>query len=528
LIEHLGTIARSGTRAFAEARRSQGVGEAQAAELIGQFGVGFYSSFLVAAEVEVVTRRAGSQEAWRFHSRGDGAYTIEPAERAEVGTSVCLRVREPREESESGEAESDWLDEQLLRGIVKRWSDFVAWPVMLGAEQINSTRPLWLRPREEIQPAEYQDFYRQITHDWRDPALWVHFKAEGTSEYSALLYVPADRPADPVESMRGRSRLSLYVKRVRILEEAPELLPDWLRFVRGLVDASDLPLNVSREVLQSNPAVRGMRRRLVRRLLDEFARLLAEDRKRYEELFASFGSFLKEGIYAGEDEDRRLEQLLLFETSCDAQRSTLAEVVARLPREQKQLPYLVGPDRQTLLGSPQLELFRKRGLEVLLFTDGIDEFLVPRIGSVENHPLVPCEEAARELTGSAEKEAMEALDREHRELLAAMESQLKGSVAGVRFSARLVDSPAALASERGGLSPHMERMLRAAGQPIPEQRRNLELNPEHGLVQRLLKEPASERREELIEVLQGQAQLAEGTPLADPGRFARLVGRLLA
>jgi molecular chaperone HtpG len=529
LIEHLGTIARSGTKAFQQALKSAGqANSASPAELIGQFGVGFYSTFLVAEEVEVVSRRAGAAEAWRFVSAGKSEFRIEPAERAEPGTTVSLRVRAAREESEADEAEPDWLDEDLVRGIVKRWSDFVEWPIFLGDEQINSMRPLWTRSRDEIKPEEYQEFYRQLTHDWRDPRLWVHFRAEGTSEYTALLYVPEERLGDPIEAMRGKSRLSLYVKRVRILDEAPELLPDWLRFVRGLVDASDLPLNVSREVLQANPAVRAIRKRLVRRLLDELSRVLQEDRSRYEAFFERFGSFLKEGVYAGEDDEKRLEKLLLFETTREGARSSLAEVAARLPAGQKQIPYLVGPDRATLMGSPQLELLTKKGIEVLLFTEPIDEFLVPRIGSVDNHPLVPCEQAARELVGSAEKEAMEALDREQRELLSAMETQLKDNISSVRFSARLSESPAALSSEKGGLSPHMERMLKAAGQPVPEQRRCLELNPEHGLVKRLLQEPAGTRREELIEVLHGQAQLSEGTPLADPGRFARLVGRLLA
>lgn len=530
LIEHLGTIARSGTRAFAQKLRESGTSSAP--ELIGQFGVGFYSCFLVADRVEVVSRRAGADEAWRWSSDGQGEFQIEPAERAEAGTSIHLHLRQPRDEEETGEAEPDWLDPLVLKEVIHRWSDFVAWPILIDGEQVNSTKPLWTRSREDIKPEEYHEFYRQLTHDHRDPLWTLHLKVEGTSEYTALLYVPAEKPLDPLELARGQSRLSLYVKRVLIVPEAGELLPDWLRFVRGLVDANDLPLNVSREVLQANPAVRAIRRRLTRRLCDDFARLLKEDRSRYTQLFERFGSNLKEGIYAGDDEAGQLQKLLLFETTHSEERCTLAEYCARMPAEQQQIPYLIGPDRTTLLGSAHLELFQKKGQEVLLLTDSIDEWMLARMPAYEGKALVPADRAANDLLSASEREACEAQDREQRSLLTAIETQLSNEVATARFSARLCDSPAALTNAPGGITPQMERMLRAAGSQVPAQRRVLELNPDHALVRQLIAshqaDPSGQASREWIEFLYGQAQLAEGSPLENPGRFAKLVARLLS
>ncbi len=530
LIENLGTIARSGTRAFVQSLRE--AKSAEAPELIGQFGVGFYSSFLVAARVEVVSRRAGSTEAWRWSSDGQGEFTLEPAERAEPGTSVVLHLREDSDEEHSGEERVDWCDEDVLRGIVKRYSDFVAWPIELGGKVLNSQKPLWTRPKDSITSEEYAEFYKLVTHDWKAPALTVHFKAEGTSEYTALVFVPSEKPFELFERSEPRSRLSLYVKRILIEQECSDLLPPWLRFVRGLVDASDLPLNVSREVLQASPLVRQIRKRLTRRIVDALAQLCSDKRGEFEPLFAHFGSLLKEGIYAGEDEDGKLAKMLLFDSTRAEGRTTLGEYVARMHKDQKSIYYLAGNEKDVLQSSPHLESFVKRGFEVLLMSDPVDEWLLTRLTEFDGKPLLAIDRGAHEIASESEKQAAEDLARGQRALLGSIEERLGQTISEARFSTRLADSPAVLVSAPGALSPQMERVLRAANQPVPPQKRVLELNADHALVKRLMdahqKDPKAEGFGDLVELVHGQALLAEGSPLADPARFAKLLSKLLA
>jgi molecular chaperone HtpG len=529
LIENLGTIARSGTKTFLEELRRAGASGAP--ELIGQFGVGFYSSFLVAARVEVVSRRAGSSASWRWSSDGRGEFTLEPAERTSAGTSVTLHLKPDEAEEPEGEEQVDWLDEDSVRAVVKRYSDYVAWPIELGGKVLNAQKPLWTRPKEEIQPEEYAEFYKLLAHDWKAPALTVHFKAEGTSEYTALLFVPSEKPFDLFERGEPRSRIALYVKRVLILPDSSDLLPPWLRFVRGLVDASDLPLNISREVLQATALVRQIRKRVTRRVVDALAQLCNDKRPEFETLFSNFGSLLKEGIYAGEDEDGKLAKLLLFDSTRGAERTTLAEYVARMAKDQKAIHYLAGNERAVLESSPHLESYRKRGLEVLLMSDPVDEWLVTRLSEFDGKPLAAIDRGAHELASESEKLAAEDLARGQRALLTSIEEQLKKDVSEARFSTRLSDSPALLVGEPGGISPQMARMLRAANQPVPEQRRALELNPDHALVKRLIeqhgKDPKAAGFGDLVELLHGQALLAEGSPLPDPARFAKLLSRMM-
>ncbi len=529
LVQNLGTIARSGTKAFLEELRQAGA--TTAPELIGQFGVGFYSSFLVAARVEVVSRRAGSSDAWRWSSDGRGEFTLEPAGREAPGTSVTLHLKPDEPEQPEGEAATDWLDEDSVRTVVKRYSDFVAWPIELGGKVLNAQKPLWTRPKEEIQPTEYAEFYKLLAHDWTAPALTVHFKAEGTSEYTALLFVPSEKPFDLFERGEPHSRIALYVKRVLILQDCADLLPPWLRFVRGLVDASDLPLNVSREVLQSTALVRQIRKRVTRRVVDALAQLCTEKRSEFETLFTHFGSVLKEGIYAGEDEEGKLAKLLLFDSTRGTGRTTLAEYVARMQPDQKSIFYLAGNEPAVLEASPHLESYKKRGLEVLLMSDPVDEWLLTRLSEFDGKPLAAIDRGAHELASESEKLAAEDLARGQRAMLAAIEEHLGKDVSEARFSTRLSDSPALLVGEQGGLSPQMLRILKAANQPVPEQKRALELNPDHPLVKRLMdafaKDPKAAGVGDLVELLHGQALLAEGSPLADPARFAKLLSRML-
>lgn len=543
LVSNLGTIARSGTRAFLEKLRAAGDA---APTLIGQFGVGFYASFLVSDEVTVDSRRAGSDEAWRWRSDGQGAYTIEKGERASAGTTVTLHLRE--KQGEDDEDPADYLEVDAIRDVVKRWSDFVEHPIRIAydeeedgkterrTETLNSQRPLWVRPKEEIRREEYDEFYRRLAHDWTPPAEVVHFKAEGTTEYVALLFVPGQRPMDLFDGSQGRSKIALYVRRVLILEECQDLLPSWLRFVRGIVDAPDLPLNVSREVLQQNALVRQIGKRLVKRVLESLATMLEKEREKYQKVWADFGIVLKEGIYLGGDEDGRISKIALFDSThgSDSSRgsvpTTLAEYVARKKPDQKAIWFLAGSERRILESSPHLEPFRRRGEEVLFFTDPIDEWVVERLRTFEGLPLQRVDRADIDLETSAEKEAREKLDRDHRGALTAIETRLAGQVKAARFSTRLTESPAVLVSEGGGVSANMERILRAARQDVPPEKRVLELNPDHALVKKLLElhasDPRSERAADIVELLHGQALLAEGSPLPDPGRFSKLLARL--
>ncbi len=610
LVEHLGTIARSGTKQFLEKLRAARKNDAgttgsksaprdsseiselpELPELIGQFGVGFYSSFIVADEVTVETRRAGAAEAWRWRSKGRGEYTIEPAEKKEHGTRVTLHLSSSTDEHPRDEFLSEWT----IKDIVRRYSDFVSYPIQMEVEQsepvaggkdgertsvrkletLNSMKPLWSRKKDEITKDEYDEFYKHLTHDWEAPLEAIHFKAEGTIEYTALLYVPAARPLDLFESAQPKSRLALYVKRVLIMPECEDLLPPWMRFVRGLVDAPDLPLNVSREVLQKNPVVRQIQKRLVKRVIETLAHTLEHDRAKYRRFWDAFGSLMKEGIYLGADEDQSLSKIALFqtarpaaqeeriesgtsgtggdndergrgETSADPASSahsaaddangdtaltTLGEYVARMRPDQKAIYYLAGADRGVLATSPHLEAFRKRGLEVLLMVDPVDEWLLERLREFDGKPLQAIDRGELELDSAAEKQSREDLEREHRDMLAALERELTQDVKSVRFTNRLTDSPAVLVNDPGALSPNMERILRAARQEVRHEKRILELNPDHPLIRRLEEihraKAASTEFREYAELLYAQALLAEGSPLPDASRFAKLLTKLM-
>jgi molecular chaperone HtpG len=581
LVSHLGTIARSGTRAFLDKLKSAG---AAAPELIGQFGVGFYSSFMVADEVVVDTRRAGEDQAWRWRSGGKGEYSIETLDAAEAGlgahgTRVRLHLREKGGDEE--EDPGDFLDEHTIREVVKRYSDFVTYPIQMEVTKdgkaelvtLNSMKPLWSRPKDDVKREEYDEFYRHLTHDWTPPREVIHFKVEGTLEFTALLFVPAHRPMDLFEPGSNQSRLSLYVRRVLIMEEAPELLPPWLRFVRGLVDSPDLPLNVSRDVLQASPAVRAIKKRLVKRVIESLATMLEQRREEYRAFWKDFGAVLKEGIWHGDAvasgaEEGALAKLLLFESThasepatpgkaatrsdsttgsdsatqpepatraepaTQAEPTTLAEYRARMKPDQKAIWYLAGDSRALLEGSPHLEAFRKRGLEVLFFTDPIDEWLLQRMREFDGVPLQPIDRGDLAIESPSEKEAREKLDRENRDVLAAIESRLTERVRTARFTTRLTESPAAMVDDEHALSAHMERLLRAANQDVPQQKRILELNPDHALVKRLIElhasDPRSERFADLVDLIHGQALLQEGSTLPDAARFARLVTKLVS
>ncbi len=560
LTRNLGTIASSGTRRFLEEAAEQKDGSEQP-DLIGQFGVGFYSAFMVADEVVVETRRAGSDEGWRWRSTGDGSYEIEAAEGLARGTVVSLHLRKPTEDAAEGEAEGEsrldatkYLEEYTLREIVSRYSDFVEYPVQMEIERtspkldddgkpiegetvtetkletLNSQKPLWSRSKAEITEEEHAEFYRHLTHDWQEPLSHLHFSAEGTLEYTALLYLPTKAPYDMFDPSHRDSNVSLYVRRVMIQRECKDLLPSWLRFVRGVVECSDLKLNVSRETLQDDARIKQIQKRLIKKVLEELARLVDTKREEYAEFWESFGSVIKEGIWSGDDEDGRIAKACLFQSSNGEAPTTLTEYVERMSEGQEVIHVLTGTDRKTVEASPLLEGVLARGEEVLFLVDPVDEWVLQRLTEFDGKRIVPLDR--EDVTeDDDEKTKREELQKEHEGLLGVLQGALDEDVSEVRFSSRLKGSPAVLVAGEDGISGHMERLLRRSGQDVPKQKRVLEINPDHALVKGLATlhgvDENSPRLAEAAELLHGQALLAEGATPKDPKRFGELVTELL-
>ncbi len=526
MIENLGTIARSGTRAFVEQLKAKD--EGQAAELIGQFGVGFYSAFMVADEVVVVSRRAGSEDAFRWASKADGTYTLEPATRDGAGTTVTLHLK-PQPEGDDAEGAPNFLETWTLQSTVKRHSDFVEHPIRLGEETLNSQKPLWSRPAKEITDEEHADFYRHLAYDPQPPVRVVHLKAEVPVEFTALLYVPKAKRPDFLGAGEQTSKIALYVKRVLIMPDCSELLPPWLRFISGVVECPDLPLNVSRQTLQANPVTRRIQKHLISKVLGALKTLLTEDRESYEAFFAAHGRVLKEGVYQGADDDNRLSGLCLFPSSTQDGVTTLAEYKERMPEGQDAIWTIAGMDRATAAASPHLEAFRAKDQEVLLMGDPVDEWMLQRLETFDDTPLKAIDQGEVDLSTDEEKKAREASQESHKELLEALKTVLEEHVSEVRFSSRLKDSAAVLVSEEGAASPAMERLMREMhGEGMPTPKRILELNAEHPVVARLeTLRGSGESLDDLARLLHGQALIAEGSPLPDPAGFARLVTDLL-
>ncbi len=551
IISNLGTIARSGTKNFLSKIREQK--GSNAPELIGQFGVGFYSAFMVAEEVEVLTRAAGSDDAWLWRSRAEGEYELEPAEKAERGTRITLKMREASEEE--GDSPEEYLAEYRLREIVRRYSDFVEHPIEMEVtrnepeldeegkpiegqtkevttrETLNSMRPLWSRDKSEISKEEYAEFYRHFTHDWTEPHETVHFKAEGTQEFTALLFIPSQRPFDMFDGSQRASNISLYVKRVFITSDCEELLPSWMRFVKGLVDSSDLPLNISRETLQENRVLKQIKKRLVGKVLDTLTWQAANEREEYEKFWTNFGTALKEGVITGEDEEGRIAKLLMFGSTNGDERTTLAEYVERMGDDQEAIYVLTSTDGATAASSPHLEVFRKKGLEVLFFDEPADEWLADRLREFDGKPVRVIQKGDLGLESEEEKSAREAMQADESGLLETIQGHLDQTIKEVRLSTRLSDSPAVLVTDAEDMSPAMKRMLERAGQPVPDSKRILELNPEHALFARLRslyeEDTQSPKLAGLSELLLGQALIFEGVEVPDPVRFGKLLTDLM-
>jgi molecular chaperone HtpG len=532
VVDLIGTIARSGTaellRQLKEAKDS-----AASRELIGQFGVGFYSTFMVADRVTLVTRRTGRSDATRWESDGEGGYTVETMADAAPGTAVTLHLKAPDDEDQL----HDYTAESKIREIVKRYSDFIPWRITMDGETLNSMKALWSRPRDAVKDEEYHEFYRHISHDWTDPLEVVHMRAEGTFEYEALLFIPSRAPLDLFRS-DARRGIQLYVKRVFIMADCEELTPAYLRFVKGVVDAHDLSLNVSREILQQDRQIQLIRRRLVRKVLSTVKDLMTGNAERYRTFWEQFGRVVKEGLIGDlENRESILDITSLASTQDDATLTTLRQYVDRMKDGQEHIYFMTGESRTTIENSPHLEAFRAKGYEVLLLTDPVDEVWVDVVPEFDSKPLRSIAKGQVDLPDDREPTEDERTLREQRSkdfgpLLAWMATRLEPEAKEVRLSSRLTTSPACLVADTNDPTPALERMYRAMGQDLPPTKRILELNPVHPLVTGLRAayddRPDDEALAETVELLYGTAVLAEGGELADPARFARLLADRLA
>ncbi|MCA2202290.1 molecular chaperone HtpG [Streptomyces sp. SMS_SU21] len=536
--ELIGTIANSGTAQFLkELKEAQDAAGAEG--LIGQFGVGFYSGFMVADEVTLVTRKAGEQQGTRWSSRGEGTYTLERVDDAPQGTSVVLHLKPADPDNQLHDYTSVWK----LKEIVKRYSDFITWPIRLVGEKdgkgddgeaaepetLNSMKALWARPRDEVSEDEYHELYKHIGHDWREPLETIQLHAEGTFEYQALLFVPSHAPHD-LFRQNMRHGLQLYVKRVFIMDDCEALLPSYLRFVKGVVDAQDLSLNVSREILQQDRHIRMMQRRLTKKVLSSVKSMMTADAEKYATFWREFGAVLKEGLVTDPDNRDALLAVASFaSTHEDGEAVTLKRYVERMPEGQDDIYYITGESRETIDNSPHMEAFRERGIEVLLLTDPVDEVWADAVGEFEGKRLRSVAKGeidldAREDDRSEEEQKQQA--EAYAGLLGWMRERLDDDVKEVRLSTRLTRSPACLVADADDLTPALENMYRAMGQEVPHSRRILELNPDHALVKGL-NEAYTERedRSELAdtaELLYTLAVVAEGGRPKDPARFVRL------
>jgi molecular chaperone HtpG len=529
-IAHLGTIAKSGTADFFKKLTGD---QQKDSQLIGQFGVGFYSAFIVADEVEVHTRKAGepATAGVRWASKADGEFTVETIERAERGTSIALHLKDEAKEFADG-----WR----LRSLVRRYSDHIAFPVLmrkegeatLDWESVNQAQALWTRARSDIKDEEYREFYQHIAHDFAEPLAWSHNKVEGKREYTSLLYVPARAPFDLYQRDATRG-LKLYVRRVFIMDDAEQFLPMYLRFIRGVLDSNDLPLNVSRELLQQDSEVEAMRSALTKRALDLLARIAKDEPEKYASFWKEFGPVLKEGV--GEDPSNRDKILPLLRYAStheesDEPKVTLADYVGRMKAGQERIYYIIADSVTAARGSPYLEQLRSKGVEVLLLADRVDEWMMGHVREFEGKRFKDVSRGDLELGGleaDADKAAAAEVAKENEKLLQRIKEALGDRISEVKVSTRLTDTPACLVLAEHDLGAQMRKILAATGQSAPESKPALEVNVGHPLLKRLDATMAEDEFAELALVIHDQAKLAESGSVANPGEFVRRLNRLL-
>ncbi len=548
LIENIGTIARSGTQELRKRMKESQSAEA-VAELIGQFGVGFYSAFMAADKVTLVTRRAGETAAHRWESAGDGTYTLSEAEKASCGTDITLHLKEP--DAENGI--EDYTDRWKLSMIVHKYSDFIAYPIIyegppqepgedeskekdkIEVKTLNSMKPIWTRNRSEVSESDYNDFYKHLSSDWTEPLKVLPLKAEGTFEYEALLFIPSKAPYD-LFYHAAESGLRLYARRVMVMEKCEDLLPRYLRFIKGVVDSSDLPLNISRQRLQQDRHITQIRKWLTRKVLDALSELKDKESEKYLKFWGEFGRAVKEGVSSDYENKEKLLPLLLFESSNDSKEmTTLKAYVERMKPEQTEILYLTGESRKVIENSPHLEAPKQKGYEVLYLTDPVDELLTQSVYEFEGKKLKSIGKGKVQLGTEEEKkqreEELKKKEEEYSKFLEASQKKLDQFVKRIRLSARLVGSPACLVTEEHEESPHLERLLQRGKGGGPKQRRIMELNPDHPLVTRLYERFQSNAEDAAVgdsmEILFELALLAEGSEVADPVRLNQLTLELL-
>lgn len=531
LVSHLGTIARSGTKNFlanlsGDAKRDS--------NLIGQFGVGFYSAFIVADKVEVVSRKTGEETAWRWTSDGKSGFELEPAERATSGTTVTLHFHEEGKE---------YANSYKLREIVKKYSNHIAFPIFLTADenewdetekksikkrstkQVNAASALWKRSKSELKDEDYTELYKSISGDWEDPLLWFHTKAEGTMEYTTLFYIPSKAPFDLFQA-DYRPGVKLYVRRVFIMDDSKELLPTYLRFVRGVIDSEDLPLNVSREILQQNRVLTAIRTASVKKILSELKSVAADNPEKYIKFIEEFNRPLKEGLYSDQANEETLLDLIRVKTTTADSWTSFAEVKARMKEGQKAIYFITGQNATQLRTSPLLEIYKKKDIEVVILADEIDEFVFSRIEKYQDVELKSVNKA------SAGDDLKDETTEEKREALTPLLEKLKGvlgdKVKDVRQSSRLADSPSCIVTDEEEPSMQMRQMLRAMGQKeMPDAKPILEINPDHDIVKKLLASTDDSLLEDTAFLLLDQALLVEGVALDNPSEFVQRLNRVL-
>lgn len=540
VIDHIGTIASSGTRKFLDKMTGD---QAKDSQMIGQFGVGFYSCFIVADKVTLETRRAGAKadEGVRWESDGEGSFSLENIEQAARGTKVILHLKE---------AEAEFADQYRLKSVIKQYSDHISIPVMMSEaelddegnpkkdeagnpvsklERVNSAAALWARDKSEITEEEYKEFYQHVSMDFADPLSWIHSKVEGNQSYTSLLYVPTNPPMDLFDRDHKRG-VKLYVKRIFIMDDSDQLMPNYLRFVKGVIDSADLPLNVSREILQQNKTIDRIRGASVKKVLGLLESVQKNDKEKYAAFWKSFGQVLKEGPIEDMANKERIAKLLCFASTHNnsaEQDITLDDYVSRMPESQEKIYYIIADNYTTAKNSPHLEVFKKKGIEVLLLSDRVDEWLVSHLNEFDGKKLQSVARGALDIDEEEDKEALEEAKATLASVLEHATKVLAGKVDEIRLSTRLTDSPSCLVLNEHDMSAQMQQIMEAAGQYAPKAQPVLELNPDHTMVKKLNDITDDALFEDYAHLLFEQAQLAAGMPLEDPAGFVKRVNKLL-
>ena len=540
VMENIGTIARSGTKAFFEKLTGD---QKQDSHLIGQFGVGFYSSFIIADKVSVETRRAGlgTEHGVRWESAGEGDYTLETIEKPRRGTRITMHLRDGEEE---------FLDNWKLKSLIHKYSEHITLPIMMEPdapppaeegeeskemepwEQVNKATALWSMNRNEISEEEYKEFYKSVGHDWQDPMEWVHARVEGNLEYTQLLYVPSKAPFDLNDRERTHG-IKLYVRRVFIMEATEKLMPTYMRFVRGVIDSNDLPLNVSREILQSSKVVDQIKKGSTKKVLGMLEGVAKKGEEEYAKFWSEFGPVFKEGLIEDTSNQERIAKLCRFATSESEgtdQSVALESYVERMKEGQEKIYYITGESHAAAKNSPHLEVFKKKGIEVLLLTDHVDEWVVNHLREFDGKSLVSVTQGdldLGDLEDKAEKEELKKEEEAFKSLIEQMKGVLGEEVEDIRVTNRLTDSPACLVAGEGAVDANMERIMKSMGQEVPSSKRIMEVNVEHPLVERLQNEQDEERFADWSRILYDQSLLAEGSQLEDPASFTRRLNGLL-